>query len=409
MADPARTWLFLLGGFLISFLNCGFLAALQRVDTEKKGRSARGFSDKAAGAVLLSLVGGFLCWLGISALGFSFAPSLGLFCLFLCFGVFFPFTLGYAFFGAYYRATNKILGTLTKIVGSTAGLLLSLPSLLLVKAAGPSAASDLTEEDVLSAVDTAEEQDFIDESQKEMIANIFELDDVTAGDAMTHRTDVEAVEESTPVLEVIHLSAEAGVSRLPVYRRSLDDVVGIVHVKDLFALVDDESLRAKTAGDFMRSAMFVPEACRARELLLEFKKKHTQIAIVVDEYGGTSGLVTMEDVLEEIVGDMQDEFDDEEEPFVPVENGGYLCDGSADLEDVFDLFSLPVPEEFEEEDFESVGGLMIEKLGRIPTEGEHPEIDYGGLHFKVLQTEERRILKVLCTPAVSLGGADETL
>ena len=94
---------------------------------------------------------------------------------------------------------------------------------------------------------------------------------------------------------------------------------------------------------------------------------------------------------------------------MPVENGGYLCDGSADLEDVFDLFSLPVPEEFEEEDFESVGGLMIEKLGRIPTEGEHPEIDYGGLHFKVLQTEERRILKVLCTPAISLGGADETL
>ena len=397
MSDPGRTWLLLLGSFLIGFVHIGFLSALLRVDTEKQWRSARGFSDKAAGAVLLALAGcfGYLyaAWNG----GFAVPVYWALVSVYLCFGLFFPFTLGFAFPDLFYKYTHTVLGPLTKAVGSTLGLVFSLPSLLMVKVVGPKAALDITEEDVLSAVDSAEEQDVIDESQKEMIANIFELDDITAGDAMTHRTDVVAVEEGTPAVDVIHISQEEGVSRLPVYRKSLDEVVGIVHVKDLFILLDDESQRSRTAGDFMRSAMFVPEACRARELLIEFKNKHTQIAIVVDEYGGTSGLVTMEDILEEIVGDMQDEFDDEEELILDQGDGVYLCDGSVDLEDVFELFQLPVPEEFEEEDFDSVGGLITEKLGRIPTEGEQPDLDYGGVHFKVLETGERRIQKVLCS------------
>lgn len=155
---------------------------------------------------------------------------------------------------------------------------------------------------------------------------------------------------------------------------------------------------------FMRGAMFVPEACRAQELLVDFKVKHTQIAVVVDEYGGTSGLATMEDVLEEIVGNIQDEFDNEDEDLVATEDG-FVAAGSADLEEVFEAFGLEPPDEDEdgEADFDTVGGLIIDRLGRIPAAGEDVTLEYGGLEFTVLEVEDRRVGKVKCTRAPELN------
>lgn len=255
---------------------------------------------------------------------------------------------------------------------------------------------DVTEEDVLELVDTAEEQDVIDENQKEMISNIFEFDDVTASDVMTHRTDLVAVPENTTLAEAARIAAEEGRSRLPVYQKTLDNIIGMLYVKDLLFLVQDRTRAESPVREFMRSVMFVPEACRAGELLRDFKRKHTQIAVVVDEYGGTSGLVTMEDILEEIVGNIQDEFDDEEEELTPCENG-YLCDGSLELEELFAAFGLEPPEEQEEEEFETVSGLITQRLGRIPEPGEPVELDYNGLHFTVLEVDSRRIARVKCT------------
>ena len=142
----------------------------------------------------------------------------------------------------------------------------------------------------------------------------------------------------------------------------------------------------------------MPEACRARELLLEFRRKHTQIAVVVDEYGGTSGLVTMEDVLEEIVGNIQDEYDNEEEDLV-ADGDGFIATGAADLEDLFEAFDLelPEPDEDDPDDIDTVGGLVIDRLGRIPDENEHAQVHYGGVVFTVLKASERRIEKVRCT------------
>ncbi|MEG0168349.1 MAG: transporter associated domain-containing protein, partial [Ruthenibacterium sp.] len=188
---------------------------------------------------------------------------------------------------------------------------------------------------------------------------------------------------------------ERGFSRIPVYRKSMDDIVGILYAKDLFALWNGAKADCAVSA-FMRPAMFVPEACRARELLIEFKVKHTQIAVVVDEYGGTSGLVTMEDILEEIVGNIQDEFDDEEEDIVRCPDG-LIAAGNADLEDVFDALSVDIPEEMEDENFDSVGGLVIDRFGRIPASGEEVAISYSRILFTVLEVDDRRVAKVKCT------------
>ena len=255
---------------------------------------------------------------------------------------------------------------------------------------------DVTQEDVLELVDTAEEQDLIDENQKEMISNIVEFEDVTAADVMTHRMDLIAVQENTTLAEAVRIAVEEGRSRLPVYRKTMDNIEGMLYIKDLLFLIQDPSGAESPVREHMRSVMFVPEACRAGELLLDFKRKHTQIAVVVDEYGGTSGLVTMEDILEEIVGNIQDEFDDEEEELAPCEDG-YICDGSLALEEAFEAFDLELPEPAEDEEFESVSGLITHMLGRIPELGEEVELSYGGLMFQVLEVDARRIVKVKCT------------
>ena len=213
---------------------------------------------------------------------------------------------------------------------------------------------------------------------------------------MTHRTDIKAVEDTDSVADAILLAKEYGFSRLPVFRKNLDDIVGILRVKELLGLSTEEA-KTVPVTDFVRPAMFVPESCRARELLLDFKQKHTQIAIVVDEYGGTAGIVTMEDILEEIVGNIQDEFDREEEEIRPVD-GGFVIEGSADLEDVFERFGLPEPERQPDEDFDSVGGMILQKLGRFPAPGEQVQVYFGGLQFEVLRSGERRIESVLCRP-----------
>ena len=150
--------------------------------------------------------------------------------------------------------------------------------------------------------------------------------------------------------------------------------------------------------------MFVPESCRARELLIELRAKHAQIAVVVDEYGGTSGVVTMEDVLEEIVGNIQDEFDNEEEDLVRTEDG-LVAAGSADIDDVFDALGLALPPESEddERDFDTVGGLVTDRLGRIPSPGEAVQVEWGGAAFTVLEAGERRVNKVLCQALAGPG------
>ena len=259
---------------------------------------------------------------------------------------------------------------------------------------------DLSPDELLDLVEEVADPGSLDSDQKKMISNIFELDEVNAGDIMTHRTDLIALEEEEPCRTAVKLSLENGTSRMPVYRKNIDEVVGLLHVKDLLQLLDHPEWFSKPVKELMRPVMFVPETCPARDLLIEFRRKHSQVAIVVDEYGGTSGLVSMEDILEEIVGNIQDEFDNEEEMLVRCDEGGFIADGAADVEDLFDAMELEMPEDDEEvEDLDSVGGLVADRLGRIPGPGEHPAVEWGGIRFEVMEADERRIEKVRCTLA----------
>lgn len=366
-------------------------------------RTVLGFSDRAAG-----LAGGiFAAGCAASAVFFwaLHRRGLGLWGL--------PALLTGLWLGVCAFALGAAKGKAKEAGALSAGLgaALAAPAKLVFRLAHLAAEPDITEEDVLDFVDDVEEQDLIDEDQKEMITNIFQLDDVTAGDMMTHRTDVVSISEGTSAGEAVHLALEEGVSRLPVCGRDIDDVVGMIHVKDLFTVWERPEKAGAPVKEFMREAMFVPETCRAQDLLVEFKRRHTQIAVVVDEYGGTAGLVTMEDILEEIVGDMQDEFDNEEEPIVPCE-GGVTALGSADLEDVFDALGLEMPAADDkdgdgEPDFDTVGGLVSDRLGHIPGPGEAASVCWGGARFTVLAASERRIERVRCEKEGAAAAAPE--
>ena len=251
--------------------------------------------------------------------------------------------------------------------------------------------AQVTEEEIRMMVDVGNEKGVIEESDREMINNIFEFDDRTAGEVMTHRTDIVAVPDDAKVGDIVDLAQEEGFSRIPVYHEDIDNITGIIYVKDLLCLVGRDASREFTLQDFVREVLYVPESNRCKELFREFTEKKAHVAVVVDEYGGTSGLVTMEDLLESIVGNIQDEYDNEEEEFQKVDETTFTIDGAADLEDVSKLLGIDLPET---DDYDTLGGLITDRLGRIPSEGEHPVVVVQNVEFTVELVEDRRVVKV---------------
>lgn len=249
---------------------------------------------------------------------------------------------------------------------------------------------NVTEEEILMMVDAGEEKGVIEESQKEMINNIFEFDDIVAADVMTHRTEMEAVELHTPVNEIVKLAIDKGYSRIPVYEEELDNVRGILYIKDLLKYVGSDIPKSFRLSGLLREAVFVPESKKCGDLFHEMTEKKLQMVIVVDEYGGVDGLVTIEDLLESIVGNMQDEYDDEQEEIEQVADGTFTLDGTSDLEELAETLEI----EFPEGEYDTIGGFLMSELGRIPSPDEHPEVRFGGYLFTVEEMDERRISKV---------------
>ena len=249
---------------------------------------------------------------------------------------------------------------------------------------------EVTEEEIRLMVDMGNETGAIEKSEKEMINNIFEFDDRSAAELMTHRTEIVAVPADAGLEEVIRLATDEGYSRMPVYEESIDNIIGILYVKDLlgFAIQSTEGFHLR---DHIRKALFVPETKRCEELFQQLKTKRIQMAIIIDEYGGTSGLVTMEDLLESIVGNIQDEYDEEEEQISRVADHVYLIDGMISLEDVERLFDIKFPQDSE---YDTLGGYITEQLGHIPRTGELASIELGNVQFTVVSMVERRIAKV---------------
>lgn len=248
-----------------------------------------------------------------------------------------------------------------------------------------------TEEEILMLVDARNETGELEESQKEMISNIFEFDDTLAGDVMTHRTDIDAVDIKAKVPDVIRLAIDSGRSRIPVYENTIDSILGFVCVKDLLCLIGCENVEGFEITNFIRDVLYVPGTNSCGEVFEMMRKNKAQLAVVVDEYGGTAGLITMEDILESIVGNIQDEYDNDAEEIIEVSEGTYMISGTSDPEKILSVLGKNLPEEHE---YDTMGGFITDLLGRIPEENENASVVYEDIEFTVLITEEKRITKI---------------
>ena len=247
----------------------------------------------------------------------------------------------------------------------------------------------VTEEEIKMMIDQGEENGTIQEADKELINNVFEFNDITASEIMTHRTDIFAVDiNMTPgeLLEEI-IKDDCRHSRIPVYDETIDDIKGILYVKDLIKNITKKTFKIK---NIMKEAYFVSQNKLINEIFKELQKNKMQIAIVVDEYGGTAGLITMEDILEEIVGDIYDEYDEIEEEYEKLDDKTYIISGKMPIYDVNKILKSNIPEG----DYDTLSGYLQEELGRIPDEEENPIIETKELTFKIEEYEDKRILKV---------------
>ncbi len=248
----------------------------------------------------------------------------------------------------------------------------------------------VTEEEILMMVDAGEEKGTIEERAKDMIVNIFDFDNIPVKEVMTHRTDIIAIEDIETVNNVVAVAIKNGFSRIPVYHEDIDNIVGVVYVKDLLKYVCSDLPEKTQLKNIMRQVIFVPDSKRCNQLFAEFTSSRKQIAIVVDEYGGTQGLVTMEDLVEAIVGNIQDEYDHEETEIKRINENTFTVDGNTSLEEIENLTGL----KFNDTDCDTIAGLMIDKLGTIPKQGEHPYVEIENVKFTVQEVTERKILNV---------------
>lgn len=250
---------------------------------------------------------------------------------------------------------------------------------------------DVSEDEIRMMVDLGEERGAIETAEKELIENIFEFNNSTAEDVMIHRTDMVMIWADDTPDEILNTIRQSGLSRFPVYEEDADDIVGILSTR--VYLLNTQQAHPKPLRELLYPAYFVPESVRTDVLFRDMQSKKVHLAIVVDEYGGTSGLVTMEDLLEEIVGNIYDEFDPQEEAdLVQLEENLWQVSGSCDLEQLSKALDITFPEE---EEFDTLGGLVFAQLSVIPADGAQLELDAYGLHIQVLNFTDRRVERAL--------------
>lgn len=254
---------------------------------------------------------------------------------------------------------------------------------------------DISEGEILMMVDAGSEQGNIDEQEMEMINNIFDFDDRNVSEIATHRKDIIAVPVDISVDELIDVISEEKFSRIPVYEEDIDNIVGILHIKDFMNLIITEGKEAFDIKKLIREPYFVPATKKAASLFDEMRLQKRHMAVVADEYGGTAGIVTMEDLIEEVMGEIQDEYDDEEEPEITeVTKNIIKIEGYADIDDVAKTLDIELPVD----EYDTLGGFLIAKLDRVPEDGERDiVIEYQNCIFRVDKVEDKRIVSVTVT------------
>lgn len=251
----------------------------------------------------------------------------------------------------------------------------------------------VTEDEIRTMVSVGEEEGVIQEEEREMIDSIFEFGDTIVKEVMVPRMDVVSAEKNTPVSKILRLVLHEGFSRIPIYEKTIDNVIGVVYARDLLLHY------SKGEPDFplsklIRPAYYVPETKKVIDLLKELQRRKTHMAIVVDEYGGTAGVITIEDLLEEIVGEIFDEYDLEEVLIEQIDDNNIRVDAKVDLDEINEILGIDLPEA----EYESIGGFVFDLFGKIPAAGER--IDYNNLTFTVEQVVRRRISKILITKRI---------
>ena len=283
--------------------------------------------------------------------------------------------------------TAPILVFLTRLVGPLAKGLLRLANVIM-PGKGLKQGPYITEQELRASAEVASEEGEIEDEEKELIHSIFEFGDTIVREVMVPRPDIVAMEDDKTLRDVQALVLEHGYSRVPVYQEDLDDVVGMIYAKDVLKALH-QGKHDSPLSEIVREPHYIPETKKVAELLREMQRDKFHIALVTDEYGSVSGLVTLEDLLEELVGEIADEYDREEPELVPVGDGLYRVSGKASIDDVNELLDVELPDE----EWDTVAGLMLELFGRIPKSGD--EVTFEGLTFTAEEVQGRRISKVL--------------
>lgn len=247
----------------------------------------------------------------------------------------------------------------------------------------------VTEEEIRLMVDMGEEKGTIEEEEKELINNVFDFNDTTVSEIMTHRTDIYAIDIKDNISEMLEELDEYKYSRIPVYEGTIDDIKGILFIKDLLKWIDTGK-KELPVQEIMREAYFVSQHKPINELFKELQKGKKQMAIVLDEYGGTAGIVTMEDILEELVGNIFDEYDEFEDEFEKIDDNTYRISGSISINDLKKILKVDIPEG----EYDTLSGYLIELMDRIPNDGEKPVIETKQVTYKIEEYEDKRILWV---------------
>ncbi|MCA9885489.1 MAG: HlyC/CorC family transporter [Anaerolineaceae bacterium] len=298
---------------------------------------------------------------------------------------------------------TPLVSTMVLILSPVTSLLMIISRLVAGIFGGSQLVNTVTEEEILSLVTEGNTDGTIEDNERQMIFSVLQLDQTNVREVMTPRIDIIAVDVQMPLAEAMNEFIESGFSRLPVFEENIDNIVGLLYAKDLLNLWRVGGLEnGRTVRDLVRPAHFVPETKLASELLRELQNRKVHMAIVVDEYGGTSGLVTIENLIEEIVGDIQDEYDvNEEDEYTIDPNGLYTVDASIDLDDFNELLDV----DLEAPETDTLGGYIYMRLGHVPDEGE--VIDTDELTLTVISIDGRRIRKVLVERKVPVDAEAE--
>lgn len=375
---------------VVTLINLVMGAFFLRVFGRVAGRLIeRGVMEKLSDSVIPPAV--------VSAVALFLAGAVLLYIL-LTFGVLIPKRLGVRYAGKWSYACINLIYCITRLFSPVTGLV-SVTSKGILRVFGIHAdksGEDVTEEEIISMVNEGHEQGVLLATEAEMITNIFEFGDKEAKDIMTHRSNILGIDRNMMLGDALDYMLSESKSRFPVYDENIDHVIGILHFRDAMRAHREEGNMGLMVGDIeglVRETMFIPETKNIDALFQIMQHTKTQMVIVVDEYGQTTGLVAMEDILEEIVGNIMDEYDEEEEHIEETENADeYIIEGITPLEELEERFGIS----FNEQEFETLNGFMISKMDKIPDEEDEDfSINVDGYHFKIIQVKNRMIKSVL--------------